>query len=68
MSLTERLYWIDAEIWAGRYPNAQRVCERFEISHRERGTSTRTGAELKQCEELHSFEAKRNRPFHRLRK
>jgi hypothetical protein len=30
-----RLQWIDAEIRAARYPNARRVAERFEISHRQ---------------------------------
>jgi hypothetical protein len=30
-----RLQWIDAEIRAGRYPNARRVAEQFEISPRQ---------------------------------
>ncbi len=34
MAQTERLYWIDAEIRAGRYPNARSVAERFEVSLR----------------------------------
>jgi predicted DNA-binding transcriptional regulator YafY len=30
-----RIQWIDAQIRAARYPNARRVAERFEISHRQ---------------------------------
>jgi hypothetical protein len=30
-----RIQWIDSEIRAARYPNARRVAERFEISHRQ---------------------------------
>src|SRR5689334_21473976 len=34
MSQPERLYWIDAQIRAGRYPNAQKVAEQFDVSER----------------------------------
>lgn len=34
MSQPERLYWIDAQIRAGHYPNAQAVCQQFEVSCR----------------------------------
>src|SRR5690349_6871528 len=34
MSQMERIYWIDAQIRAGCYPNAERVAERFEVSPR----------------------------------
>jgi predicted DNA-binding transcriptional regulator YafY len=34
MSQTERLYWIDAQIRSGQYPNAQAVCERFGVRRR----------------------------------
>ena len=34
MAALHRLQWIDSEIRAARYPNARRVAERFEISHR----------------------------------
>ncbi|MHB0886747.1 MAG: hypothetical protein ACYC41_12790, partial [Bacillota bacterium] len=35
MSNLHRLQWIDAEIRAGRYPNARALAERFEISRRQ---------------------------------
>jgi predicted DNA-binding transcriptional regulator YafY len=34
MSQTERLYWIDAQIRANRYPNAQQVSEHFGVTKR----------------------------------
>jgi len=34
MSLTERIYWIDARIRAGHYPNAEDVCRQFEVHRR----------------------------------
>ena len=34
MSLIERIYWIDGEIRAGRFPNADAVATRFEVSRR----------------------------------
>jgi predicted DNA-binding transcriptional regulator YafY len=34
MSQTARLYWIDSQIRASRFPNAKRVSERFEVSRR----------------------------------
>ena len=34
MSQTERLYWIDGQIRAGRCPDASAVSERFEVSRR----------------------------------
>lgn len=34
MAQTERIYWIDAEIRAGCFPNAQVVAERFGVSRR----------------------------------
>src|SRR5579871_2408889 len=34
MSQTERLYWIDAQIRDGRYPNAQSVSRQFEVTLR----------------------------------
>src|SRR5579884_584540 len=34
MSQTERLYWLDAQIRAERYPNADRVAAHFEVSRR----------------------------------
>ena len=34
MSQTERLYWIDAQIRDGRFPNADRVAEHFGVSRR----------------------------------
>jgi len=34
MSLPERLYWIDAQVRAGRYPNAKKVADHFEVSQR----------------------------------
>lgn len=34
MTLIERVYWIDGEIRAGRFPNADAVAERFEVSRR----------------------------------
>ncbi len=34
MGMTERLYWIDAQIREGRYPTARQVAERFEVSRR----------------------------------
>lgn len=34
MSQTERIYWIDAQIRAGSFPNAQSVSEQFEVSRR----------------------------------
>ena len=34
MLQTKRLYWIDAEIRAGRFPNATRVSEEFGVSER----------------------------------
>src|SRR5215213_4007586 len=35
MAPLHRLQWIDAEIRAGRYPNARRLAEQFEISPRQ---------------------------------
>lgn len=35
MSALHRIQWIDAEIRADAYPNARRVADRFEISHRQ---------------------------------
>jgi hypothetical protein len=35
MAALHRLQWIDAEIRAARYPNARRLAEHFEISHRQ---------------------------------
>ncbi len=34
MSLIERIYWIDGEIRAGRFPNADAVAAHFEVSRR----------------------------------
>ncbi len=34
MAQPERLYWIDAQIRDGRYPNADRVAEHFNVSRR----------------------------------
>ena len=34
MAQIERIYWIDSQIRANRYPNAQKVSERFELSER----------------------------------
>lgn len=34
MSQTERLYWIDAQIRARRYPNAEKVRDHFRVSLR----------------------------------
>jgi predicted DNA-binding transcriptional regulator YafY len=34
MSQMERVYWIDGEIRAGRFPNAEKVVARFEVSKR----------------------------------
>ena len=35
MTALHRIQWIDSEIRAGRSPNARRLAERFEISHRQ---------------------------------
>jgi predicted DNA-binding transcriptional regulator YafY len=35
MAALRRLQWIDSEIRAGRYPNARRLADYFEISHRQ---------------------------------
>jgi hypothetical protein len=35
MAALHRIQWIDAEIRAARYPNARRLADRFEISHRQ---------------------------------
>lgn len=34
MSIVERIYWLDGQIRAGRYPNARRLMEQFDISLR----------------------------------
>lgn len=34
MSLLARIYWIDAQIRGGHYPNAETVCRQFEVSRR----------------------------------
>ncbi len=34
MAQIERIYWIDSQIRANRYPNAQKVSEKFELSTR----------------------------------
>ncbi|MCX6379872.1 MAG: WYL domain-containing protein [Armatimonadetes bacterium] len=34
MSQTERIYWLDAEIRGGRYPNAETLRSRWEVSRR----------------------------------
>ena len=35
MAALHRIQWLDSEIRAETYPNARRLAERFEISHRQ---------------------------------
>lgn len=35
MPMLHRIQWVDAQIRAGRYPNARALAAAFEISHRQ---------------------------------